>query len=95
MNDTEISSRYKFSIVMAVYNTEEYVHNAIDSLIDQTLDFKDNVQLILVDDGSTDNSLSILNEYKEKYPANIIVLHQENCGRDAAINNGLKYVQGK
>ncbi|MGI6564991.1 glycosyltransferase [Methanosphaera sp.] len=95
MNDTEISSRYKFSIVMAVYNTEEYVHNAIDSLIDQTLDFKDNVQLILVDDGSTDNSLRILNEYKENYPANIIVLHQENCGRAAAINNGLKYVQGK
>lgn len=90
-----ISRAYNFSIVIAVYNTEKYIREAIDSVINQTLDFEDNVQLILVDDGSVDNSKEICLEYQRKYPDNIIVLSQENSGQAIARNNGLQYVKGK
>ncbi len=85
---------YKISVVMAVFNTEEYLEEAIQSVIRQTLGFKD-IQLILVDDGSTDGSASICDLYKEKYSDNIEVVHQENSGRAAASNTGLKLVKGK
>ena len=82
---------YKISVVMAVFNTEEYLEEAIQSVIRQTLGFKD-IQLILVDDGSTDGSASICDLYKEKYSDNIEVVHQANSGRAAASNTGLKLV---
>ncbi len=87
--------RFKFSIVMAVYNTQEYLHQSIDSIINQTIGFEDNVQLILIDDGSTDGSLDILKEYQSYYPENIVVLSQENAGQSTARNNGLKKVKAK
>ena len=90
-----IKRGYKFSVVMAIYNTEDYVGEAIDSIINQTIGFEDNIQLILIDDGSTDNTNSILMDYKEQYPNNILVLTQENQGQATARNNGLKYVNGK
>lgn len=90
-----IKRGYKFSVVMAIYNTEDYVGEAIDSIINQTIGFEDNIQLILIDDGSTDNTNSILMVYKEQYPNNILVLTQENQGQATARNNGLKYVNGK
>jgi CDP-glycerol glycerophosphotransferase (TagB/SpsB family) len=87
--------QYKFSIIIAVYNVEEYLEETINSILNQTLNFKENIQLILVDDGSTDNSNKIATEYKEKYPENIIVIRQENQGQSTARNNGLKYAKGK
>ena len=86
---------FKFSVVMAIYNTEDYVEEAIDSVINQSIGFEDNIQLILVDDGSEDNTPDILARYQEKYPDNILVLRQENQGQAAARNNGLKYAQGE
>ncbi|SDA61706.1 glycosyltransferase [Methanobrevibacter millerae] len=90
-----IKRGYKFSVVMAIYNTEDYVGEAIDSIINQSIGFEDNIQLILIDDGSTDNTNNILSEYQKQYPNNIILLTQENQGQATARNNGLKYVQGK
>lgn len=87
--------KYKFSIVMAVYNVEPFIEEAIDSVINQTIGFRENVQLILVDDGSPDNSGAICDAYKEQYPDNIIVIHKENGGVSSARNEGLKYIQGK
>ena len=84
-----------FSIVIAIYNTGDYLKEAIDSIIDQTLDFKENTQLILVNDGSEDNSLDIALDYQKKFPENIVVLSQENQGQASARNNGLDYVEGK
>ena len=86
--------KYKFSIVTAVYNVELFVAETIESLIAQDIGF-DNIQLILVDDGSPDNSGAICNEYAAKYPDNIIVIHKENGGVSSARNTGLDYVQGK
>ncbi|RAP54325.1 MAG: hypothetical protein BZ137_02805, partial [Methanosphaera sp. rholeuAM130] len=86
---------YKFSIIIAVYNVEDYLRECIDSVVNQSLDFKENVQLILVDDGSSDNSLDIAEEYGKRYPENIVVLSQINQGQSTARNNGLKHAKGK
>ena len=60
-----------FSIVMACYNVENYVEEAIDSVINQSFDFN-HVEIILVDDGSFDATAKICKHYVEKYPQNII-----------------------
>ena len=86
--------RYDFSVVMAVYNVEEYLREAVDSLVQQTIGF-DRIQLILVDDGSKDGSGAICDEYKERYPQNVIVIHKENGGVSSARNEGLKHATGR
>lgn len=55
---------FKFSIITAVYNTEEYLAECIESVLNQTIGL-DNIQLILIDDGSTDSSLSICLQYQK------------------------------
>lgn len=87
--------KYKFSIISAVYNVENYVRSTIDSIVKQSIGFEENVQLILVDDGSPDSSGEICEEYKELYPNNIIVIHKENGGVSSARNEGLKYAEGE
>lgn len=79
---------------MAVYNVEPFLREAVDSVIDQDIGFE-NVQLILVDDGSKDNSGAICDEYAKKYPDNVLVLHKENGGVSSARNLGLDHVQGE
>ena len=86
---------YKFSIVMAVYNVAPFLEEAVDSILQQTIGFRENVQLILVDDGSNDSSGVICDEYKKQYSENIIVIHKENGGVSSARNEGLKYVRGR
>jgi CDP-glycerol glycerophosphotransferase (TagB/SpsB family)/glycosyltransferase involved in cell wall biosynthesis len=86
---------YKFSIVTAIYNTEEYVSDAIESVINQTIGFEDNVQLILVNDGSTDRSGEICKKYRDRYPNNIVYIKKENGGVSSARNRGLEEVRGK
>lgn len=86
---------FKFSVVMAMYNTQNYLCEAIDSVINQSLGFEENVELIIVDDGSTDSSRSIALDYQSKYPENIRVLVQENMGQAAARNNGIKHARGR
>ena len=61
------SNEFKISVVMAVYNTENFLAEAIDSVINQSIGFKD-VELILVDDGSRDRSGEICLEYKNRFP---------------------------
>lgn len=86
---------YRFSCVMAVYNAEDYLAEAVDSIIHQTINFKKHIQLILVDDGSKDGSPEICDAYAEKYPNNIMVIHKENGGVSAARNTGKKHALGK
>lgn len=66
----------KLSIIVPVYNTEKYLNECIESLINQTLI---NKEIILVDDGSRDNSGKICDYYASKY-SNIKVIHKENTG---------------
>lgn len=81
----------KVSIIVPVYNVEKFLEKSMDSLINQTLD---DIEIIAIDDGSTDSSLKILKEYEEKYN-NIRVYTKENGGLSDARNYGLQYVQGE
>ncbi|HEG4692299.1 TPA: glycosyltransferase, partial [Campylobacter jejuni] len=83
----------KYAIVSAVYNVEKYLDDFFKSIINQRLDFKRNIFIICVDDGSTDNSAQIIKKYQKKYPKNIIYLYKENGGQASARNLGLKYLK--
>lgn len=94
-NNKSQEKDFYFSIVMAVYNVEEYIEEAIDSVINQTLDFKKHVQLILVNDGSPDGSSKICETYKNKYPDNIVYINKKNGGVSSARNAGIDAAKGK
>lgn len=89
-----MDKRFKISIVMAVYNVEEFLRPAVDSLIQQDIGFE-NIQLIMVDDGSPDGSGAICDEYAARYPDNVAVIHKENGGVSTARNAGLDLVEGE
>ncbi|HHX67934.1 MAG TPA: glycosyltransferase family 2 protein, partial [Gallicola sp.] len=72
--------KYKFSIIMSVYNVEKYIEEAIESVINQSIGFERNVQLILINDGSTDDSEEICKKYQKIYSENIIYKKQTNKG---------------
>ena len=93
-NITNNLNHFTFSVVMAVYNVESFLEDAIESLINQTIGFEEHIELILINDGSKDNSEAIALEYQSKYPNNIRVLSKENGGVASARNLGLKYVTG-
>ena len=79
------------SVVIPVYNVEKYLGECIESVINQTYS---NLQIILIDDGSTDSSGIICDQYADK-DKRITVVHQENAGAGAAKNRGLDLVKGK
>lgn len=81
----------KISVIIPVYNTGKYLKECLDSIINQTLD---DIEVICIDDGSTDSSLQILREYAQK-DARIIVIQQENKGAGAARNRGLQIAKGE
>lgn len=79
----------KISIIIPIYNAERNIVRCIDSILHQTfIDF----DLILVDDGSTDNSYNICKDYSEK-DSRIVVIHQKNCGPSRARNTGLDWMK--
>ena len=86
---------FLFSVIMPIYNVEEFLDESITSVINQTVGFKDNIQIILVNDGSPDNSEEICLKYRALYPDNIIYIKQKNAGVSAARNTGVKYATGK
>lgn len=85
---------FKFSIIIPVYNAEKYIDDAIRSVLDQDMGLSE-IQLILVNDGSTDNSGKICEYYHNLYPKNIIYIQEDNCGVSTARNNGLAKAEGK
>lgn len=83
---------YSYTVVSAVYNSGIYLDDYFKSFIKQNLNFKKNIQLILVDDGSSDNSAEIIKKWKSKYPDNIKYFYKENGGQASARNLGLSHV---
>lgn len=79
------------SIIIPVYNAENYLPQCLDSILSQTLK---NIEIICVDDGSTDNSYRILQKYALK-DSRVKIIHQDNKGSSAARNTGLKVASGK
>ena len=87
--------KFKFSVIIPIYNVEKYLEETILSVINQTIGFKENIQLILINDGSKDKSYKICEKYKKLYSDNIIYDKQENQGVSAARNKGMEYIEGK
>ncbi|MDR0485368.1 MAG: glycosyltransferase, partial [Elusimicrobiota bacterium] len=77
----------EISVIIPVYNVEAYLRRCLDSVVNQT--FK-NLEIICVDDGTKDNSVSILEEYAAR-DGRIRIFHKENGGLSSARNYGLKY----
>jgi len=84
----------RYSVVSAVYNVAPYLDDYFRSLTRQTLDFRRHLELILVDDGSTDDSAATIRRWQRKYPDNIRYVHQENGGQASARNLGIDHASG-
>ena len=82
----------KLSVIVTAYNEEKYILDCLKSLENQT--FKD-FDLIIVNDGSTDNTLEIINNYIKISNMNIKIISQSNQGVSIARNNAMKYVDSK
>ena len=80
----------KVSVIVPVYNVEDYLRECLDSLINQSLD---DIEIICVNDGSTDSSMEILKEYEDN--PKIRIYSQDNAGLSAARNTGLEHVNGQ
>ncbi len=80
----------KVSIIIPLYNSEEYIKECLESIVNQTYN---NFEVIIVDDGSTDNSVNIVETFRKKLEINLI--KQTNSGASSARNNALNHVRGK
>jgi glycosyltransferase involved in cell wall biosynthesis len=80
------------SIIIPTYNVEDYLERCLDSILNQNI--SDDIELICINDGSTDNSLLILENYKRDYPF-ITLINQTNIGLGATRNKGMKMATGK
>ena len=88
-----MENKIKVSIIVPVYKVEKYLRRSMDSLVNQTLD---GVEIICINDGSPDNCLSILKEYKEKYTdKNIIIIDKKNEGVWKGRFDGIKMANGE
>lgn len=86
-----MNEKIKVSVVIPIYNSEFYLKRCLDSVCGQTLK---EIEIICVDDGSTDSSRSILNEYAEK-DSRFTILEQKNQYAGVARNNGMRYASGE
>ncbi len=80
------------SIIIPVYNVEKYLHRCLNSMVNQTLD---NIEVLVVNDGSPDNSQSIIDEFARNYPSKIFGYKKENQGLASARNYGLELAKGE
>ena len=91
----EDSLRFQFSFVVPAWNEEKYLVGAVESVLNQTAGFEENIQLILVNDGSDDGTAAICRDYCERYPDNIVYIEQPHRGVSEARNAGLETSSGK
>ncbi|WP_430840289.1 glycosyltransferase family 2 protein [Clostridium nigeriense] len=82
----------KVSIIVPVYNVEKYIRKCLESLVNQTLE---DIEIIVVNDGSTDNSQNIIDEYASKFPHLLKSFIKKNGGLSDARNYGLSYCNGE
>ena len=78
------------SIAIPSYNSEEYMRHCVDSL----LTGGEEVEILIVDDGSKDSTPQIADEYQKKYPSIVKAIHQPNGGHGEAVNTGIKNATG-
>jgi len=85
-------NKLKVSVIIPVYNTKDYLHQCLDSLVNQTLE---DIEILVVDDGSTDGSTEIIKEYAQNYPQKFKAFYKENGGQAAARNLAVDNAQGE
>lgn len=88
------NEQLKISVVVPVYNVEDYLKKCVESLLNQTMPQTD-YNVILVDDGSTDSSGKICDEFQKSHPSVITAMHKKNGGLSDARNYGMKQAKGK
>lgn len=81
----------KVSVIVPAYNAEDTLKECIDSILAQTLE---EIEIIIVNDGSADGTQKIISDYESKYPGKIVGIHKENAGVSAARNDGLEAAKG-
>lgn len=81
------------TVSIAAYNMEKYIRQALDSLIDDEV--IDKLEIFVVDDGGTDDTLAIAQEYAQKYPQSIFPVHKENEGYGSTVNYSIAHATGK
>ena len=81
------------SIVVPSYNAEKFLHKGIPTFLDERI--LNDIQVIIVNDGSKDSTPKIADDYKQKYPETITVVHKENGGHGSTINAGIEVAIGK
>lgn len=91
MKDKNSTRKYKVSVIVPTHNSEETIERCIDSIYDC---YTDDCECIVVDDGSTDQTLSVCDKLKEKHK-DLVVLSQENKGVSVARNNGMSVASGE
>lgn len=82
----------KVSIIVPVYNVEKYIEKCLTSLVNQTLE---DIEIIVVNDGTKDNSMKIVKRFQERYPKKIVCLEKENGGLSDARNFAIPYAKGE
>ncbi|MFS0754943.1 CDP-glycerol glycerophosphotransferase family protein [Noviherbaspirillum sp. 1P10PC] len=93
--EREKSTGIRYSVISAVYGVEQYLEQYFNSMVKQTMNFNESVELIMVDDGSLDGSAAIVLKWQAKYPNNIHYIKQENGGQAAARNTGIPHARGE
>lgn len=86
---------FKFSIIISTYNSDQWISKSIKSIITQTLNFRENVEIILINNGSKDSTHDICQKYVLKYPDNITYINKKHEGNGVSRNLGLKYAKGE
>ena len=84
---------YKVTMIVPIYNMEKFLRDCLESLVNQTISL-DDMEILLIDDGSPDNSIDIMEEYAAKYPC-MKILRKENEGLSMTRNYGIKRAKGK
>lgn len=84
--------KVKVSVIVPVYNVEKYIARCLDSLVNQTLK---EIEIIVVNDGTKDNSQEIVDKYVKKYPEKVVSYIKENGGLSSARNYGIKKATGE
>ena len=84
--------RVKLTVVVLVYNLEKYLPRCLDALVGQTLE---DIEILCVDDGSTDSAPQIIDEYANRFPGKVKAFHKENGGEFTTRNYGLERAIGE
>ena len=82
----------KITVIIPVYNTEKFLKDCLDSLVEET---EKDIEIIAIDDASTDHSLEILEEYAKIYPNIRVIRNEKNIGVSETRNKGIELAEGE